>query len=118
MTNFSILNKQRILIMSDSLSEIHVDDIGTVFRCTMYDDSTLVDLSDSTSLLLTLKDPNGNLYTKTAELYTDGSDGILQYTSVSGDINVVGKWSIQAKIITSNGQWNSNISNFMVYDNL
>jgi hypothetical protein len=76
--------------MSDIASEIHLDDIGTAFRCTIYDDSTLVDLSSATSLLLIFKDPEGNTTTKTASLYTDGTDGILQYVAVDGDLDVSG----------------------------
>jgi hypothetical protein len=103
--------------MSDK-SEIHVDDIGTEFRCTMYDDSTIVDISSATTLELIFKKPDNTTFTRTAELYTDGTDGKLTYSSIEGDIDSAGQWNLQVKLILTDGTWYSDIYKFTVYENL
>jgi hypothetical protein len=42
----------------------------------------------------------------------------MQYVSVTGDLNVVGNWKIQAFVQLPSGQWKSNIEKFKVYTNL
>jgi hypothetical protein len=101
-----------------SVEEIHVGDIGTIFRCTIYDDTTIVNIAPATSLKIIFKLPDTTVIEKTAELYTNGSDGILQYTTISGDLSLAGNWSMQAEITMSTGKWRSDIVKFHVYENL
>lgn len=101
-----------------SANEIHQNDIGTQFRCTIKDDTTPVDLSSASSLQLIFTKPTGAQLTKTAFLYTDGTDGIIYYNTVSGDLNEVGQWKIQARIVFSTGTWKSDIKRFKCHRNL
>ena len=47
---------------------------------------------------LVFKKPNGTCITKAADFQNDGTDGILGYVTVSGDLNQSGAWQIQAHL--------------------
>lgn len=101
-----------------SANEIHQNDIGTVFRCTIYDNTTLVDISGATTKQLIFKKPSGDKLTKSASFYTDGTDGILTYTTVSGDLDEIGTWKLQGYVVLASGSWKSDIHTFTVHRNL
>lgn len=98
--------------------EVHKSDVGTKFRVTLKDASTVVDISAATTKEIHFYKPDGTTLEKTATLYTDGSDGIMEYTTVAGDIDQTGTWRIQAYIVTSSGSWKSSVEQFVVYENL
>lgn len=85
-------------------SEVHVGDIGTVIQVTIKDSSgTAIDISGaSTKSILVLK-PDGTEVTWDAEYVTDGSDGAINYTTVSGDLNVAGVCYLQPQIVWASG---------------
>lgn len=100
-------------------NEIHKNDIGTVFEVTVKDGTDIVDLSSATELELLFLKPNGTKLTKTASLVSDGTDGKMQYTTVSGDLNASGTWKLQGHVVFgSTGEWHSDTIVFEVYDNL
>jgi hypothetical protein len=105
-----------------SEKEIHYNDIGTVILVTINDCvagvPTVLDLSSASSLQLIFKSPSSTSVTKTASLYTDGTDGKIFYTSVDGDFEELGTWRIQARIVIGGGTFRSDIGSFRVYDNL
>lgn len=98
-----------------SCAEIHVDDVGTVFTVTILDqDDEVVDVSLYTPKQLIFTKPSGTKVTQTASFTTDGTDGKIQYTSASGDLDEEGLWSLQG-IVSS---FHTNITTFKVYRNL
>jgi len=98
---------------------IHCNDIGTIFRCTIYDENgDIVDISTASGIYIIFKLPNFTSTIKTASFYTDGTDGVLQYIAESGDISLSGQWSMQAKIVMPSGTWFSDITKFTVCENL
>jgi len=97
-------------------NEIHVDDL-TTFRVTLVDDGTAVNVSAATTKQLKFQGPDGTSYTKTASFYTDGSDGIIQWTATDGFLTV-GNWLMQAYIVMSGWTGHSDIHKFTVYANL
>lgn len=99
-------------------SEIHVGDIGTELRATIYDGDTIVDLSSSTELLFFLKKPDGTISQLIADLYTDGTDGIIRYIVVDGDFDQVGQYKLQARVSVDGGTYNSSIASFKVHHNV
>jgi len=99
-------------------SEIHVGDIGTQLIMTVKDDGEVVDISGASSLVIILKKPDGQSYTKTGTLYTNGTDGKMYYVSVDGDFNAAGNYKIQAIVTLPNGTFYSSISTFKVYCNV
>ncbi len=108
--------------MSCSEQEVHFNDIGTVILVTVKDcvsgTPTVLDVSTASDLDLVFKSPSGSSTTKTATLYTDGTDGQIYYTSVDGDWGEVGTWRIQAKIGIGGGTFRSDVGTFKVYENL
>ena len=100
------------------IEEIHLNDIGTVFRDTLYDGSTVLDVSGASDIELIFKKPNKTLLTTTASLTTDGTDGQVQYTSASGDLDQLGEWQMQTRVEFAPNQWFSNVQKFRVYKNL
>lgn len=56
--------------------------------------------------------------TKTASFYTDGRDGIIQYTSKAGDIDSSGLWLMQGYIEIPGGSFFSEVVQFTVCDNI
>lgn len=99
--------------------EIHLNDIGTIFEVTVEDDGVVVDISSAVSTKdIKLKPPVGSTKTKAASFKTDGTDGILQYTVVADDLDEEGEWRIQAHVVITAGDYNSDIGKFIVHTNL
>ena len=106
------------------IEQAHVSDVGTTFRVTVYDTtstggSSVADISSATIKRFTFKRPDGTTFNKTAVFTDTGSDGQIEY--VTEDINVLdvaGTWSLQAYVDTPDGQWNTTVGNFRVYENL
>ena len=98
--------------------EVHLNDIGTSFERTIKDGSTVVDVSGATTKEIKLKGPGQTTKTKTAGFKTDGTDGIITYITVADDLDVKGLWEIQAHVVLSTGDWNSDIGTFEVHENI
>jgi hypothetical protein len=85
-------------------TEVHVGDIGTIIRLTIKDqDKAVIDLSSATTKQIILGLPAGTSSTKTAVFFSDGTDGVIQYVTVSGDLSVSGPWKVQGRIVLSGG---------------
>jgi len=101
--------------MSD---EIHVGDVGTEFRVQVLDDETVVDLSTATVLQIIFRKPDGVYLTVDCNYYTDGTDGIIKYNTVDGDIDQSGQWRIQAYVEVGSAKYYSSTGSFRVHCNL
>ncbi len=100
-------------------NEIHQDDFGTIFRATVLDGSTVVDISSATKREFVFNKPGTETdLTVTAALFTDGTDGIMQYTVASGDLDVGGNWCMQGKLTFTSSHWNTDIFKFKVHKNV
>tara|TARA_R110000824_G_scaffold101260_6_gene240582 strand:- start:1499 stop:1828 length:330 start_codon:yes stop_codon:yes gene_type:complete len=100
-----------------------LNDNGVSFVLTVKDcvagTETIVNLSGTTSKEIIFKSPSGTTATKTASFESDGTDGKIKYTTVSGDLNEVGTWRIQAEVqFTAHNVYRSEIETFKVYENL
>ena len=98
--------------------EIHVNDIGTEFRITVKDNDVVVNISSATVTNIIFRKPDGSSLAASAEFYTDGSDGIIYYRAVEGDLDQQGVWKIQAYVEISNGSYYSSIGSFKVHCNI
>jgi len=98
--------------------EVHVGDIGLQFRITISDSGTVVDLSSATTKQMIFLKPDGSRLVKDADLYTDGTDGIITYNTTSGDIDVIGRWLLQCYIVIGTNQWHTAKTSFQVYRNI
>lgn len=99
-------------------NEVHLNDIGTRFLVTIKDGNNVVDLSEATTLNLIFQKPDGTNLTKTATLYTDGTDGKVYYLTVDGDLSVIGIWRLQGFAGFDDGSFYSDVYTFRVYRNL
>ena len=69
-------------------------------------------------MVIRFEKPTGVSTDRVGNWNTDGTDGVMQYTSVDGDLDTSGKWRIQAILTTPLGQWKSEIETFWVSENL
>ena len=104
--------------MASCGNEIHLDDIGTIFEVALKDCDNAVDLTGATTLEYIFQKPDGSLVTRTALINGDPTLGVLNYTTVSGDLDLIGSWKLQAHVILPSGEWRSDIEKFKVYANL
>jgi hypothetical protein len=97
---------------------IHVGDVGTVIEVTVTANLLPVNIANATVKQYLLKSPRGSAKVRNVAFKTDGTDGQLKYILAPGDIDTYGVWSIQVYIETPNGEWGSDIDEFVVYENL
>jgi len=64
-------------------------------------DGTVVDISTATTKKVWLFDPNGTAVSKDAIFHTDGTDGLLKYVTVDGDLEVLGDWRAQGYCVVA-----------------
>lgn len=98
--------------------KIHLGDIGTSIRIRVQEDNVDIDISTATSMKIFLKKPGGTTTTKTAVFVTDGTDALMHYISVSGDIDEIGTWKAQGWVRLPQGDFYTQIASFKVNRNL
>lgn len=98
--------------------EIHLNDVGTVFELTATDGGVVVNLSTASVKQIIFAKPSGATLTQNASFVTDGTDGKVKYTTVAGDLDMLGNWQVQLYVELATGKWKSNIQRFRVYGNL
>lgn len=101
-----------------SANEIHQNDIGTTFLATVQQDDTAINLSEASTLQMIFEKPSGSTLTKTATLYSDGTDGKMKYATVAGDLDETGAWRVQAYIALETWQGKTDVHTFEVHTNL
>jgi hypothetical protein len=74
-----------------------VGDIGTLYQFTVQEDDVAVDLSalDMDTSKLRIGKPDGTVLNKTIVFDDDGTDGIVNYTIVSGDFDEAGEYTFE-----------------------
>jgi len=98
---------------------IQVNDIGTVIVQTILDaNGAVLNISTASVKQLIFRSPIGIKKTKTASFSTNGADGKIQYTSISGDFDIGGVWYYQGSVVMPSGTWKTNVDSFEVEDNL
>ncbi len=98
-----------------------LNDKGIDIEVTFVDanDSALTVSGASTKQLKLLSPNASSPTTVTADFKTDGSDGILKYTTTSGTLNVVGTWRVQGYVVLATGfTGHTAVGTFDVNDNL
>ena len=98
--------------------ELHKNNIGTVFRATIKEGGSAVDISAATLMQFTVKPPVGALRAWSCGFATDGEDGQMQYIIVAGDLNLAGRWQLQGSVVFPAGPLHTDIIKFTVEDNL
>jgi hypothetical protein len=102
-----------------STLSVQQSNIGVSFTATILDQSgEVVDLSSATTLDFIFQRPDGTLLVGAGGLVTDGTDGKMRYTTVSGDLDDVGAWRYQTHIEIGSSSFYSAVSKFKVLKNL
>ena len=100
-------------------NEIHLNDVGTQFIATIFDNNgNIINLSSYTTLQLHFTKPDGIKVIQTAVFLTNGSDGNIYYTTVTGDLNQKGFWKLQGYVALGSNSWYSDIYTFRVVGNI
>lgn len=100
-----------------SLDKIVNGDYGQTVTITFYDVDTnaAADISGyTTAQQMIFTSPSGTETTKTAAFATDGTDGQIDYTLVSGDINAAGNWTVRGRVTTGSAQLSTEELRFTV----
>ena len=99
--------------------ELHLNDIGTIFEIAITDcDGAPIDITSAQTLKIMFEKPDCTVVTKTATMYGPGTDGIVRYTIISGDLNQVGDWRVQAEVAFTVNKYTSTSTGFTVFPNL
>ena len=98
--------------------EVHLNDIGTALRVTIEEDGAALDISTATTKQILLVKPSMTKLTKTAVFVTDGTDGVIEYVTIAGDLDELGNYSIQGYIVMTGWTGHSEVKQFKVYRNL
>jgi len=102
-------------------AQIQVGDIGTQLQIEVVDqDSVVVDIGPATTKEICLSKPSGTNVKFTASFPSggDGSDGLMEYITESGDLDEEGVWKIQGRVVFTTGEWRTGVDSFRVYDNI
>lgn len=91
------------------------NDTGSIFRVTVKkQDNTVWDISAATTIQIKFEKPSGSTAIKTASYTTDGTDGKMEYVSVSGDLDEVGEWQVQGRVVSGSQDLRTTIGKFQV----
>jgi len=101
-----------------SANEVHIGDIGTLFKINVKDGASIVILTGTASRQIIFKRPDGTTVTATPNLFTDGTDGILTHVIATGTFNQEGTFKFQIQYSNAAGMWHSDLVPFDVYPNL
>ena len=102
-------------------NEIHENDIGTKFKLTVKDGSSAVNISSAVSAgtkQVIIKKPSGDKLEKNASFTTDGTDGVMEYTTEANDLDESGTYKLQGKVQITDGTFFTDVHTFKVYRNI
>ena len=99
------------------MDELRLQDEGVKIRVTLKDPAgTAVDVSTATLIKFHFQKPDVSLLSVTGSFNSDGNDGKVYYTTVSGDLSQTGVWKYQVYITLSTGVLHSAVGKFKVTD--
>jgi len=111
--------------MSNCPKEVRKGDIGTKFiiEFVEWNETTELDepvpLAGGTITFYFLKVVADTVVNMSATILNNpGTDGKAVYTTVADDLDELGKWQLQGKLVNGDGEWGSEIAEFEVFDNL
>ena len=80
---------------------LHKGDVGTPIVLTLLSHKTnaAIDVSAAIEISFLFEKPSGDTMQKAGSFYTDGSDGMIKYVTVEGDIDEDGKWEMEGYVV-------------------
>jgi hypothetical protein len=100
------------------IARIQNGDYGQILRNTFLSDGAAYDVSAATAKLVMLRDPDGIVKQRTAVFSATGTDGKIQYTLASGDIDKAGGWEVQFVVRISGIEFKSELHKLTVGERL
>ncbi len=100
------------------MASVRVGDTGTRFELTIVENGVAADISSATIKTIKFSKPDNTILSKTADFTTDGTDGKIDYVSITNDIDVKGEWKIQGYIEMPSGKFHTSMGSFGVSANL
>ena len=93
-----------------------LNDINIAIRLTMTkeSDSSVLDISSATTKQIIITKPSGEKLTKTATNVTDGTDGKMQYLTITDDLDEFGDYEVQGHIVIGSLDIHTTIGQFKV----
>jgi len=80
------------------LSDLVSGSYGSQIIIELREDGRAVDVSGFSSYSVYLRSPSGTTITKSAQPYTDGTDGRITFQIAQGDLSEPGIWWLQAEV--------------------
>lgn len=104
----------------NNLAQIHVSDVGTVFRFLFLDqDDQPVNLTGNIELSATFYSSTDEVSFVRNLVAISAPDGTASYTTAVGDFDTDGRWSVQGFVkFNAANYFHSNIHRFVIVDNL
>ena len=103
------------------MSSIHVDDVGTIFRATVTENGSPVDLTGAT-VFFDFEDPQAALHTVSATVLDQTTNvGQVEYIRIATDtlLQIAGNWRLQVRVNTAGGStFHADIGQFDVAENV
>lgn len=100
------------------MNNIRVNDVGTLIKLQVSEDDVVLDISAATGLQFIFEKPDRTTVTKSALFLTDGTDGMLYYETIAGDIDLPGWWRVQAAFTLGGWIGKSSVEQFYVEKNI
>ena len=87
---------------------------------TVKDDGSAVDISSASALQINIRQPSDEIINRAGLKKGDGSSvsGVMYYDTVAGDLNEIGNYKLQGKVILTAGTFYTDIHTFKVHHNL
>lgn len=84
------------------MADLRQGDYGVIVRLTVQEGGSPVDVSTATNSIIAER-PKGAARVFAASFLTDGTDGIIEYTLLDGDLNEAGPWRVRARCVFVSG---------------
>jgi hypothetical protein len=77
-----------------------------------------LDISSASTKTIIIEKPDNTIISASATFLTDGTDGIIYYRTVVGDLNQAGTYNVQSYLVMPDFVGYSTPASFTVYANL
>jgi hypothetical protein len=98
---------------------IYQNDSGIVLTVQLIGaDNLPINISLANQVYILFTRPNDTTFQVDGSFATDGKDGIVQYITQTGDLNIVGTWRMQVEVLLPGDVYHSDINMFKVLENI
>lgn len=99
-------------------NNIQVGAIGFLIELNIKAGNSPLDISSATTKNIIIEKPDSTILTASGSFVTDGTDGLLYYRTISGDLDQEGTYNVQAYLVMPDFTGYSTPVSFTVYPNI